>query len=224
MKLRKSRKKIKLMIPVIGMLCSLGSFTVGFSMWTTTGGASGGLIGTFESDDTAYVDNPITVFTVPSTGRPAFTALAGNGFLIDNEYVNSITLTWKFRFYAKTALPLIESLAAKKVWFNFNLTISNIPERIADFTTEGMTLTPSDANAGTVTNYQQTVDDQLVYFVNTGTAINQQWTITGVSTTKTYVTYVLTVPLTYTGTKADFPNLRSNILTLSFEAGEYKDA
>lgn len=212
------------MIPVVGILCSLGSFAIGFSMWNVTGGASGGSIGSFESDDTAYVDNPISVFTVPSSGRPAFTALTGQGFLIDNEYVNSITLSWTFRFYAKTALPLIESLTAKNVWFNFNLTISKIPERIADFTTEGMTLTPYNANSGTVTNYQQTVDDQLVDFVNTGTAINQQWTITGVSTTKTYVTYVLTVPLTYTGAKADFPNLNSNILTLSFEAGEYKDA
>jgi len=131
-------------------------------------------------------------------------------------------LNWSFIFKASTSTSVIESMSSNNVWFSISLSISNTPSQISNFSTTGMTL--SGTNAGTPVIWQQTSNNNPVNFINDGSVINEQWNITGVDRTKANIIYNLSIPLTYTGTISDFPNLNTNKFTLSLTAGEYKNA
>lgn len=219
---KKTKIKFKVMFPLVVSLCLLGSFSVGFAMWTVTGGYDTDSTGFVSADDVGYKDNPIPVFSINSS--PEFVSLTGYGFLdtTANEYINTVSLTWRFSFKAKDALELIDSMQSNQVWFSISLSIANTPSAISNFTTTGMTL--SGTNAGTPTIWQQTSGGNKVNFINDGSMINEQWNITGIDNSKTNIVYTLTIPLTYTGTISNFPNLNTNKFTISLTAGEYKNA
>ncbi|MCR5184783.1 MAG: hypothetical protein K6C32_01710 [Bacilli bacterium] len=213
--MKKSKFQTKVLVPLIGALCITSPFAIGFSMWAATGGYDGMASGMFRSDDVNQVDNPVKTFTIQNS--PSFTALAGRGFLNTStkEYVNYTTLTWQCSFNSSKASGMIDSLIFNnRFWCSISITISNTPSLISNFSISDMTL----SNLGTATVIQQnganTNKDE--------TQINEQWNITNISMS-TGIIFTVTVPITYTGSLSNFPNLNTNKITINLLPGEYKN-
>lgn len=209
----KNTKKKNWFIILLSVLTTICCFSVGFGAWEITGGDQALLSGAIDSDNYTEVDVPVKTFTISST--PSFTALAGRGFLnSNNEYVDSISLTWNITFNSNRARDFILSLSQNKMWMSVTLTASSTSSVMANFSVSNIT-----NGLGSATTIQQ--NDANTY--NSGTYINQQWNITSVTIANS-VSFQITIPLTYTGSISNFPNLTTNKLTLTLLPGEYKNA
>lgn len=218
--------KIKLIIPVVSILCTLGSFSVGFSMWTLILGDEFGILGVFNADKGTQEVTHYNLFSINST--PTFTSREGYGFLSGTEYVNNADLSWTISFNGSTASDVIKSMSLNKVWFSFSLTLLTDTSSISDFSISSMTLTRASTAGGVATILPQTVNNKTANVTNNGSFINQQWNLTDVNNTFSAISYTLTIPFVFNSSQStrpnNFPNLNTNKLTLSLLAGEYKDA
>ena len=208
----KTLKQKKWFIALLSSLSTIACFSVGFASWGLAGGDVALLSGIINTDDFSYTEKGVSTFSFLST--PSFTSLAGKGFLnSNNEYVTSITLTWGVSFNSTKASTLINSLSQNKIWMSASLTATTSPSVIANFSISSMTNTLGTAT--TITHDNATT-------VNNGSSITQDWNVTGVSISNSIV-FQISIPLVYSGTISNFPNLTSNKLKLILLPGEYSN-
>lgn len=208
--MKKPFKSSKVFIPLIALLSSVMCFSIGFGAWNMAGGVSLSLYGDIDSDDIGTTTKGVPV--IEYTSKPTFSYAAGYGFLnSSNEYVNNATLGWNASINTNACADgLIKSMSevTPKMSITASISISGTPSLITGFSVTSLTI--SGLNESSI------VKD--IYVENN--AINKDINFSNVPLGNT-VLFSVSVSISYTGSLSNFPNLTSNKLTLTLQAGEY---